>query len=87
MNVLDHVIHTKTRTQYQDDPHIPIGYFTPAGQILKNSLGRDMFIIGMTYGSGHFWKNWQRPSTRYSRYDDLLSHNLLGIRRFIEKSN
>ena len=53
---IDHVIHTKTKTQYQDDMW---GFFTPAGHILKQHLGHDYFSIGMAYDQGTFWNNWK----------------------------
>merc|ERR1712130_640340 len=60
--LINHVLHTKTKTQYQNEI---LGFFTPTGQILKQSLGDDFFVIGMTYGSGKFWNKWQRPSDRF----------------------
>jgi len=60
---IDHVIHTKTKSQYQDELW---GYFTPAGQILKQHLGSDYFSIGMVYGGGTFWNKWQKgPEERF----------------------
>lgn len=59
---IDHVIHTKTKSQYQDDVW---GFFTLAGQILKQSLGDNFFAIGMAYGGGKFWNKWQKPSDRF----------------------
>jgi erythromycin esterase-like protein len=76
---IDHVIHTKTKTQYQGDTW---GYFTPAGQILKQVLGQDFFSIGMIYGGGQFWNNWQRPEERF--IDSIPPWD--GERRSLEKS-
>ena len=59
---IDHVIHTKTKTQYQDGFW---GFFTPAGQMLKQTLGEDWFVIGMAYGGGKFWNKWQKPTERF----------------------
>ena len=60
---IDHVIHTKTKSQYQDELW---GYFTPAGQILRQHLGSDYFSIGMVYGGGTFWNKWQKgPEERF----------------------
>ena len=59
---IDHIIHTKTKTQYQDDMW---GFFTPAGQLLKQALGNDYFSIGTAYKRGKFWNKWQSPSERY----------------------
>ena len=59
---IDHIIHTKTKTQYQDEMW---GFFTPAGQILKQHLGDDYFSIGMLYNEGTFWNNWKKPDERF----------------------
>ena len=59
---IDHIIHTKTKTQYQDDMW---GFFTPAGQLLKKALGNSYFSIGTAYKTGKFWNKWQSPSERY----------------------
>ena len=59
---IEHVIHTKTKSQYQDEMW---GFFTPAAQILKQFLRDDLFVIGMTYGGGKFWNKWQTPSDRF----------------------
>ena len=63
---IDHVIHTKTKSQLQDGVW---GNFTPAGQLLKQALGNDYFSIGMAYKGGRFWNKWQTPSDRY--VDDI----------------
>ena len=63
---IDHVIHTKTKSQLQDGVW---GNFTPAGQLLKQALGNDYFSIGMVYKEGKFWNKWQTPSERY--VDDI----------------
>ena len=56
--VISHVIHTKTESQYQGELW---GIFTPAGQIIKQSLGEGIvFAIGMVYGGGEYWKDWQK---------------------------
>lgn len=60
--VINHVLHTKTATQHQGDFY---QFFTPMGQILKQHLQEDLFVIGMTYGAGQYWKLWQVPSRRY----------------------
>ena len=67
MIVINHVIHTKTATQYQDGVW---GHFVPMGQQVKQLLADDsesstMFNIGMIYGSGTFWNKWQKPQERY----------------------
>ena len=59
---IDHVIHTKTKSQYQDETW---GFFTPAGQLISHVLGKDFFSIGMVYGKGKFWNQWQRPTDRF----------------------
>ena len=70
MIVINHVIHTKTATQYQGETW---GHFVPMGQMVKEMLdtnnteeGRKqtMFNIGMVYGGGTFWDKWQRPNER-----------------------
>lgn len=59
--LIDHVIHTKTESQYQDEV---LGFFTPACQMLRQSLGKDnVFVIGMVYGGGQFWEKWQLGPT------------------------
>lgn len=59
---INHVIHTKTETQYQDPTW---GYFTPAGQMIRQSLGPEkVFIIGLLYGGGQYWKDWQKVDKR-----------------------
>jgi erythromycin esterase-like protein len=60
--LINHVIHTKTKSQKQDDVW---GYFTPMAQIIKQNLGDDFFVIGMTYGGGKFWNKWQKPAERF----------------------
>ena len=41
---INHVIHTKTETQYHDNTW---RFFTPAGQMIRESVGQEnMFIIG-----------------------------------------
>lgn len=70
MIVINHVIHTKTATQYQDEIW---GHFVPMGQMVKQILDekgaqkgntQPVFNIGMIYGGGTFWNNWQRPNER-----------------------
>lgn len=61
--VINHVVHTKTESQYQGEMY---GHFTPMGQLLKQQLKEDLFVIGMVYGGGHFWNNWQVPSKRFA---------------------
>ncbi|MGH1337381.1 MAG: erythromycin esterase family protein [Aureispira sp.] len=61
MIIINHVIHTKTASQHQGDFY---QHFTPMGQLLKQKLGEELFIIGMTYGSGYYWKLWQMPESR-----------------------
>lgn len=60
--LINHVIHTKTKSQKQEDVW---GYFTPMGQIIKENLKDDFFVIGMCYGGGKFWNKWQRPTERF----------------------
>jgi hypothetical protein len=49
-------------TQYQDEIWRT---FSPAGQMIGHSFGIDnVFIIGLIYGSGKYWKDWQKPETR-----------------------
>lgn len=59
--VINHVLHTKTASQYQGEFY---KHFTPMGQLLKQHLKEDLFIIGMVYGKGQFWNKWQTRSTR-----------------------
>lgn len=59
--VINHVIHTKTASQYQGDFY---QHFTPMGQLLQHHLGNDLFVMGMTYGQGQYWSRWQLPSRR-----------------------
>ena len=59
---INHVIHTKTETQYQDTTW---GHLTPVGQMIRQSLGADnVFIIGLLYGGGRYWKDWQKIDKR-----------------------
>ena len=60
--LINHVIHTKTQSQYQEDVW---GYFTPMAQIIKQNLKDDFFVIGMCYGGGKFWNKWQKPQQRF----------------------
>lgn len=70
MVVINHIIHTKTATQYQDGVW---GHFVPMGQHMKQMLeseqsesGVAMFNIGMLYGRlSTFWNKWQRPQERF----------------------
>lgn len=64
--LINHVIHTKTKSQKQDDVW---GYFIPMAQIIKENLQDDFFVIGMCYGGGQFWNKWQRPAERF--IDDI----------------
>lgn len=59
--VINHVVHTKTASQYQGDFY---QHFTPMGQLLKSHLGDQLFVIGMTYGGGTYWSKWQVPTRR-----------------------
>ena len=60
--LISHVVHTKTETQFQDDLW---GFFTPAVQMLKTSLENKVFVVGMSYGGGEYWKDWQKgPDVR-----------------------
>jgi len=70
MIVINHAIHTKTATQYQDEIW---GHFVPMGQMVKQMLDaksakegnkQTVFNIGMIYGGGTFWDKWQRPNER-----------------------
>mmetsp|Transcript_20497 Transcript_20497/g.29340 ORF Transcript_20497/g.29340 Transcript_20497/m.29340 type:complete len:214 (-) Transcript_20497:473-1114(-) len=70
MIVINHIIHTKTATQYQDEIW---GHFVPMGQMVKQLLDEKgaqegntqaVFNIGMIYGGGTFWDKWQRPNER-----------------------
>merc|ERR1712123_130281 len=62
MGWINHVIHTKTETQHQDETW---GHFTPAGQMIRHSLGpENLFTIGLLYGGGSYWKDWQKVETR-----------------------
>lgn len=60
--VINHVLHTKTATQHQGEFY---QFFTPMGQILKQHLKEDLFVLGMAYGGGEYWKLWQVPSRRF----------------------
>lgn len=60
--VINHVIHTKTESQYQDEMY---GHFTPMGQLLKQQLQDSLYTIGMVYGDGYFWNKWQVPENRF----------------------
>ena len=65
MVVINHIIHTKTSTQYQGSTW---GHLVPMGQLMKqmlNSRGEAMFNICMLYGGGTFWNGWQTPRERF----------------------
>ncbi|KAL7534673.1 hypothetical protein ACHAWF_004911 [Thalassiosira exigua] len=63
MVVINHVIHTKTATQYQGKLW---GHVTPMGQLLASNDHVDkLFGVGMLYGSGTFWNKWQTPQERF----------------------
>ena len=54
--LINHIIHTKTETQYQGDIW---NFFTPLGHMLRQLLGKDYYVLGIVYGGGTFWNNWQ----------------------------
>jgi erythromycin esterase len=58
---INHVIHTKTASGPQEGIW---GHFTPMGALLKEALGDRMVAIGMVYGGGSYWKDWQEPEKR-----------------------
>ena len=61
---INHAVHTKTETQYQGDLW---GFFTPTGAMLRESLGgKALFAIGLVYGGGHYWKDWQKGPEKRS---------------------
>ena len=78
--LINHVIHTKTKSQKQDDVW---GYFTPMAQIIKENLQDDFFVIGMCYGGGQFWNKWQRPDERF--IDDIQEAKLDGMESVMSK--
>ncbi len=59
--VINHVLHNKTASQHQGEFY---RHFTPMGELLKEHLGDELFVIGMVYGGGQYWKTWQVPSKR-----------------------
>ena len=70
MIVINHIIHTKTATQYQDEIW---GHFVPMGEMAKQILcnasagqaeKQSIFNVGMLYGGGTFWDMWQTPDER-----------------------
>ncbi len=70
MIVINHVIHTKTATQYQGEIW---GHFVPMGEMAKQMLinasagqaeKQSIFNVGMLYGGGTFWDKWQKPDER-----------------------
>ncbi|WMX13342.1 erythromycin esterase family protein [Aureispira sp. CCB-E] len=60
--VVNHVVHTKTASQYQGEMY---GNFTPMGQLLQQQLKDSLYVIGMVYGKGLFWNKWQVPDKRF----------------------
>ena len=67
MVIINHMIHTKTATQYQDEIW---GFLVPMGQLMKQMLasnenGGELFNIGLVYGSGTFWNKWQKLEERF----------------------
>ena len=78
MVVINHIIHTKTATQYQDGVW---GHFVPMGQIMKQLLTSNddqeklMFNVGLVYGSGTFWNKWQNQEERFIDTSPLPKDN------------
>ncbi|MEP1383868.1 MAG: erythromycin esterase family protein [Paraglaciecola sp.] len=60
--LINHVLHTQTATKLQNGY---LGHFVPAGQLIKEELKNDLFVIGMAYGKGEFWNNWQKSENRF----------------------
>lgn len=78
--VINHVVHTKTATQYQSELY---GNFTPMGQLLQQQLNEKIYTIGMVYGSGQYWKTWQVPSKRFA--DTIPPSKLGGLEQTLQK--
>ncbi|MCL6273174.1 erythromycin esterase family protein [Muricauda sp. 2012CJ35-5] len=78
--LIDHVVHTKTETQHQDGLY---GFFTPAGEILKQELKDSLFIVGMTYGGGKFWNDWHTIDSRF--IDTIPQSSPNGIEKTMAK--
>lgn len=76
--VINHVIHNKTATQDQGEFY---RNFTPMGQLLKQEFKEDLFVIGMAYGKGHYWKTWQVPSMR--KVDTIPPSDTAGMERVL----
>lgn len=72
--VVNHVVHTKTASQYQGDFY---RNFTPMGQLLKQHLKDSLYVIGMTYGKGSFWNKWQGRINRFVDTIPTPAHNNL----------
>jgi len=70
--VIHHVVHTKMQTQYQEEPW---GFFTPAGEMLRQSLGNQYFVIGMAYGGGEYWQAWQKGRSARKRNPIPAAHD------------
>ena len=78
--LIDHVVHTKTETQHQDGLY---GFFTPAGEILKQELKDSLFVMGMSYGGGKFWNDWHNIETRF--IDTIPESSPNGIEKTMAK--
>jgi len=90
MVVINHVIHTKTATQYQGKIW---GHFVPMGQLMKQMLTyhdqsserNAMFNIGMLYGSGTFWNKWQKPQERFIDTSPLTPNDNDGLENVMKQ--
>jgi erythromycin esterase len=78
--LINHVVHTKTKSQLQDGVW---GNFTPMGQLIKQELGNEFYVIGMCYGGGKFWNKWQRPAERF--IDDIQAAKVDGMESVMKK--
>jgi erythromycin esterase len=83
--VINHVVHTKTSTQFQSELY---GHFTPMGQLLKQKLQDDLYIIGMLYGEGTFWNKWHAPSLRFiDTIPPIVSHGIEQVFQAIDTND
>jgi hypothetical protein len=36
------------------------GFLSPTGALIQESLGRDLYTVGIVFGGKEYWKDWQK---------------------------
>lgn len=87
--IVSHVIHNKTKTQFQYKAFNNLyGDFTPMNQLIKRRHENEMYVIGLCYGKGFYWRNWQNIDSR--KVDTIPSYSSNGLEETfssVSKSN